>query len=100
MPTAVAVIWWITLIAAVVVVLPLAWYLLHRVVLAARSIERYAEEALTAGGGIARNTAAITALETTIAVSGQILDGAGGIAQSTEKIEQGLSRRKLEGGRS
>ncbi len=99
MPTGVAVIWWVTLIAAVVVVLPLAWYLLHRVLLAARSIERYAAEALTAGVGIAKNTAAITALETTIAVAGQILGGAGAIAGSTEQIEQALSRRTLEGGR-
>jgi hypothetical protein len=62
MPAGVLVIWWITLIVAVAVVLPLAWYLLHRVLLAARNIERYAAEALGAGAGIARNTAAITAL--------------------------------------
>ncbi len=99
MPTAVLVIWWITLIVAVVVVLPLAWYLLHRVLRAARNIERYAAEALTAGGGIAQNTAAIKALATTIAVAGQILDGAGAIAGSTEQIEQALSDRQLKGGR-
>lgn len=95
MPTAVAVIWWITLIVATVVVLPLAWYLLHRVLLAARNIERYAAEALTAGAGIAQNTASIAALETTIKVAGQILEGAGKVAGSTEQIEQAFSHRKL-----
>ncbi len=100
MPGAVVGIWWVTLIVAVVVVLPLAWYLLHRVLLAARNIERYAAEALTAGVGIAQNTAAITALQTTIGVAGQILDGAGAIARSTGAIEQTLSRKKLDGGRT
>lgn len=98
MPTAVLVIWWVTLIAAVVVVLPLAWYLLHRVLLAARNIERYAAETLTAGVGIAQNTAAISALETTIGVAGKILEGAGAIATSTRAIEQALGRRTLRGG--
>lgn len=100
MPGAVVGIWWVTLIVVVVVVLPLAWYLLHRVLLAARNIERYAAEALTAGVGIAQNTAAITALQTTIGVAGQILDGAGAIARSTGAIEQTLSRKKLDGGRT
>lgn len=99
MPGAVLVIWWVTLIVAVVVVLPLAWYLLHRVLQAARNIERYASEALTAGVGIAQNTAAITALQTTIGVAGQILDGAEAIARSTGAIEQALSHRRLRGGR-
>ena len=98
MPVAVLVIWWTTLIVAVVV-LPLAWYLLHRVLLAARNIERYAAETLTAGAGIAQTTAAITALETTIGVATQILDGAGAIARSSGTIEQALSHKKLEGDR-
>ncbi len=97
MPAAVLVIWWVTLIVAVVVVLPLAWYLLHRVLLAARNIERYAEEALTAGAGIARNTAAIATLETTIGAAGQVLEGARAIARSTGAIEDVLRRKKLKG---
>jgi hypothetical protein len=97
-PTAVLVIWWTTLIAAVVVVLPLVSYLLHRTWMAARDIERYAADTLDAGAGIATNTAAITALETTIAAAGEILGGAGAIARSTGAIEGGLSRRTLNGG--
>ncbi|MGQ0571874.1 MAG: hypothetical protein ACT4P5_20410 [Armatimonadota bacterium] len=98
MPVAILVIWWITLIVAVAVVLPLAWYLLHRVLGAARNIERYAAETLVAGVGIAQNTAAISALEATIGVAGQILDGAGAIARSTGAIEQALRHTKLDGG--
>ena len=48
-PAVVYVIWWVTLIVAVVVVLPLAVYLLHRTLVAARQIERYAARALEAG---------------------------------------------------
>ena len=98
MPGAVLGIWWVTLIVAVVVVLPLAWYLLHRVLLAARNIERYAAETLSAGVGIAQNTAAISALETTIGVAKKILEGAGAIAGSAGAIEGALGRRTLKGG--
>lgn len=95
--TAILVIWWVTLMVAVVVVLPLAWYLLHRVLLAARNIERYAREALAAGAGIAGNTGAVSALETTIAVATQVLEGAGAIARSANTIEGALSHKKIEG---
>jgi hypothetical protein len=100
MPLAVTVIWWVTLLVAVCIVLPVAWYLLHRVLVAARSIERYAVETLEAGVGIARNTSAISALGTTIGVATEILGGAGAIAKSTGAIEQTLSARKLNGGAS
>ncbi|MBA2443153.1 MAG: hypothetical protein H0V53_12225 [Rubrobacter sp.] len=80
-PVAVYVIWWITLIAAVVVILPLAVYLLHRALRAARQIERYAERALQAGVGIAGNTENISALEGTIST-------ATGILQTTRSIEE------------
>jgi hypothetical protein len=98
MPTAVAVIWWVLLIVAVGVVLPVVWYLLHRVYLASRNIERYAAETLEAGVGILHNTAAIGALDTTIQVAGQLLEGAQAIAGSAAAIERALGQRKLEGG--
>ncbi|MDR7486745.1 MAG: hypothetical protein QN187_15625 [Armatimonadota bacterium] len=96
---AVLVIWWITLVVAAVVVLPTVWYLLHRVLRAARAIERYAADTLAAGAGIARNTAAVSALQTTIAVATQMLAGADAIARSAGAIEQALGRQRLEGGR-
>ena len=56
-------IWAITLAVVTVVIVPLAVYLLHRTLRAARSIERYTRESLAAGVGIATNTAAIAVLE-------------------------------------
>ena len=56
----------------VVAVLPLAVYLLHRLLRAALSIERYTGEALTAGLGIARNTGAVKALDDTVALGGEL----------------------------
>lgn len=92
-PTAVFVIWWITLIVAVVVVLPLAWYLLHRAFKAARQIERYAAKTLEAGVGVAGNTANIAALKETITVATAILGTATAIEQHAGVIEGALTSR-------
>ena len=92
-PVAVYVIWWITLGVAVLVVLPLAVYLLHRVLMAARQIERYAARTLAAGKGIAGNTESIEALERTISTATGILDAAGGVRRHTGAIEEALERR-------
>lgn len=66
-------IWWAGLILTLVVFVPLAVYLLHRTWQAARSIQRYAREALTAAAGIAGNTQHIPALDATLATAGQML---------------------------
>ncbi len=92
-PTAVYVIWWATLIVAVVVVLPLAVYLLHRALMAARQIERYAALALEGGVGIAANTQNIAALEGTITTATGILETARSIEEHTGTIEGALAAR-------
>ena len=92
-PMAVYVIWWATLIVAVVVVLPLAVYLLHRTLMAARQIERYAARALEAGVGIAGNTENIAALEGTITTATGILETAQTIEQRTGTIEEVFEAR-------
>jgi hypothetical protein len=92
-PTAVYVIWWVTLIVAVVVVLPLAWYLLHRAFTAARQIERYAARTLVAGVGVAGNTANIAALKDTIGVATGILATAAAIEGHSGVIEGALASR-------
>ncbi len=92
-PTAVYVIWWATLIVAVVVVLPLAVYLLHRALMAARQIERYAALALEGGVGIAGNTENIAALEGTITTATEILETARDIEEHTGTIEEVLADR-------
>lgn len=90
---AVYVIWWATLIVAVVVVLPLAVYLLHRTLRAARQIERYAARALAAGVGIAGNTENISALEGTISTATGILQTAHSIEERTGTIEEVFEAR-------
>jgi phage shock protein A len=92
-PTAVYVIWWATLIVAVVVVLPLAVYLLRRTLQAARQIERYAAQALAAGEGVARNTENIAALEQTISAATDVLETARAIEQHTGAIEEVFEAR-------
>ncbi len=92
-PAAVYVIWWIMLVLAVVVVLPVVLYLLHRLWRAAHSIERYTGEALAAGLGIARNTAAIGALDETVRLGGELGSVAASIRRHSSAIEKTLADR-------
>ncbi len=92
-PTIVYVMWWATLVVAVIIVLPLAVYLLHRALRAARQIERYAATALQAGVGVAGNTADIAVLEQTIAIATDTLGTAQAIEQHTGTIETVLASR-------
>ncbi len=92
-PMVVYVIWWATLIAAVVVVLPWTVYLLRRVLWAARQIERYAARALEAGMGIAGNTENIAALEQTISTATEILETTRAIEGRTGTIEEVFEAR-------
>ncbi|MBA3578084.1 MAG: hypothetical protein H0W39_10845 [Sphingomonas sp.] len=58
---------WIALLAVIaVVIVPLAVGLLRRALNAARNIEGYLADMLTAGVGVAGNTAAVPALDQTI----------------------------------
>lgn len=80
-PPLVFTIWAIGLAVTLVVFVPLSVVLLHRLWRAARSIQIYAREALTAAAGIAANTAHIGALDDTIGVASSILGTAGAIEQ-------------------
>lgn len=93
MPSAVYVIWWVGLIVTLVLFVPLSVYLLHRTWLAARSIQRYAAEALTAAAGIAGNTQHIPALDATISVAGSMLGAAGGIVTKLDTAATVLAQR-------
>lgn len=92
-PDAVYTIWWTGLIVTLVVFVPLAVYSLHRTWRSARSIQRYAAETLRAAGGIARNTANITALEATIAVAGDMLVAAGAAERKLNTVATVLEER-------
>lgn len=92
-PAAVYTIWWIGLIITLVILVPLAVYLLHRTWRAARSIQRYAAETLQAAGGIARNTANIAALDATIGVAGDMLVAAGSAERKLNTVATVLEKR-------
>ncbi|MEM7130142.1 MAG: hypothetical protein AAF702_27675 [Chloroflexota bacterium] len=92
-PQAVYTIWAITLAIVVLVIVPLAIYLLHRTYAAARSIERYFAEMAEAGVGIAENTSHVQALEDTIAIATKILGVAGNINSHSDTIKVTLAGR-------
>lgn len=92
-PDAVFTIWWSGLILTLVVFVPLSVYLLHRAWRAARSIQRYAEEALAAAAGIAGNTPDVVALDTTIAVAGDLVGTAEAVAEKLDTMATVLAER-------
>jgi len=94
-PHAVYTIWWIGLIVTLVVFVPIAVYSLHRTWHSARSIQRYASETLTAAGGIARNTANISALDMSINVATEVLGAAGSVERKLNTVASVLEERWL-----
>jgi hypothetical protein len=93
MPHEVFVLWWAGLILTLVVFVPLSVYLLHRTWVAARSINRYAAEALTAAAGIAGNTKYIPALDDTISVGSAMVGVGGQIAAKLDTAATVLAQR-------
>lgn len=87
------VIWGIGLAVTLIVFVPLAVTLLHRTWRAARSIQRYAAEALVAAAGIAGNTANIGALDATIDVARDILGAAGAVERKLDTVASVLEQR-------
>jgi hypothetical protein len=94
-PDAVYTIWWIGLVLTLVVFVPLAVYSLHRTWRSARSIQRYAAETLQAAAGIARNTANISALDSTINVATEVLGAAGAVEKKLNIVATVLEERWL-----
>jgi hypothetical protein len=92
-PDTVYTIWAIGIVLTLVVFVPLAVYLLHRTFRAARSIQRYAAEALIATRGIAGNTRHIPALDATAAVATDMLGAAGGVERKLDTIAGVLEAR-------
>lgn len=97
LPDAVYTIWSATLLVVVLVIVPLAIGLLHRTLRAALSIRRYFAEMLTAGVGIAENTAAIPALKDTISVGAGMVETADRLDDHSGTIAQVLSQRAQAG---
>ena len=96
-PDAVFWIWGITLGVITFVVVPLALYLLHRALRAARSIERYTRESLAAGVGIATNTAAIAVLDDTIRAASSLLEAAEALKRRTAEVSDAVAGSQGKG---
>jgi hypothetical protein len=92
-PAAVYTIWWVGLILALVLFVPLAVYSLHRTWRSARSIQRYAAEALQAAAGIERNTRNVVALDDTITTATDMLGVAGGVERKLDTVASVLEER-------
>jgi hypothetical protein len=92
-PGAVYTIWWVGLILTLVVFVPLAVYSLHRTWRSARSIQRYAAEALQAAASIERNTRNVGALDDTIATASDMLAVAGGVERKLDTVASVLEER-------
>lgn len=92
-PTAVLVLWWVALGLTVLVIVPLALYLLHRTWKAAHNIRRYTGETLEAGAGIARHTSSVPALDETLAAAGPLLEHTAELRRSTGELAETLRRR-------
>lgn len=92
-PAAVYTIWWLGLIVTLVVFVPLAVYSLHRTWCAARSIQRYAAEALRTAAGIERNTRNVRALDDTIATATDMLGVAGAVERKLDTVASVLEQR-------
>ncbi len=92
-PPAVYTIWWAGLIVTLVLFVPMSVLLLHRTWSAARSIQLYAADALTAAAGIAGNTQHIPALDATIGVATEMLAAAGAVAGKLDTTANALAQR-------
>jgi len=90
-------IWGITLAVVTVVIVPLAVYLLHRTLQAARAIERYTRESLQAGVGIANNTRAIAALDDTIKAATSLLEAAEALKRRTAEVSDAVAGSQGKG---
>ncbi len=85
---------WIVLLAVIlVVIVPLAVGLLRRALKAARKIEAYLADMLSAGVGVAGHTAAVPALDRTIELAVKMKPVADNIEAKTGAVADLLARR-------
>lgn len=79
-------IWGSTLSLVIVVIVPLAWTLLHQTLTHAKSINRYSGEMLNCGLNISSNTKKIGSMDITLKSAEQIIS----LAKSLSKITKTL----------
>lgn len=100
MTKGVAAVWWATLLADLLGLVPAIVALLERTLSAARSVERYTAEIETAAAGIARNTASVAALQETIAAATAVSDATEAIGRNLTAIGSALATAPREDGRA
>jgi hypothetical protein len=91
-PDFVYTLWLVTLVLGYLL-LPVAVYWLHSLWRAASSIRRYARDSAAAAEGIGRNTAALAALDGTIAVATEVLAAAEAVAGKLDTMAGALEAR-------
>lgn len=91
-PDFVYTLWLITLVLGYLL-LPVAVYWLHSLWRAASSIRRYARDGVVAAEGIHRNTAALPALDGTIAAATEVLAAAEAVAGKLDTMAGALEAR-------
>ena len=90
--TPILVLWWITLIGVIVLVLPIAYYLLDRTFRAARHVRDYTGEILAAAEGIENNMAAASELERLPEVTSRIRGVVANLATGAGDLENSFRR--------
>lgn len=85
--------WWVAVGLTVLVIVPVAVYLLHRTWQAARSIRRFTAETLSAGAGIAGHTENIPALDRTIELAGGVAEKGHRLRTATAELAFVLRQR-------
>ena len=92
-PGSVFTLWTVTVALALVAFVPLSVYMLASLLRTARSIQHYAKGIVVPAQAIAANTAAVPALDSTIAVATEVLAAAEGVAQKLDAMATVLESR-------
>lgn len=95
-PPLVLTLWKVTVLLALVVLVPLSVYSLHALWRAASSTRAYARDALVAAQAIEVHTRVIPALNTTIGVATEVLTAAGAVAGKLDTIAGAVEARDRE----
>ena len=85
-------IWGATLVIITLIIVPTAIYLLHRTLRAAIMIERHTRESLEAAVHILENTAAIPALDETIAAATSLIESTKILQEATGAIAEAVTK--------
>ena len=96
-PDTVFTIWTVTVALALVVFVPLSVYMLASLLRTARSIQQYAKDIVVPAQAIAANTAAVPALDRTIAVATEVLAAAESVAQKLDAMATVIEGRAGRG---